>query len=113
MSTVINSTNKSGSLQVVVPMPAAVQRVSCSYPAEPQPRGSQAWDWQEKQRRLVWKLNKLAGGTEHTLQVRGTYFETSSQHDICILRSGVWCLAPAVLPVLHANPRAAVSLQQY
>ena len=51
-------------------MPAAVERVSCSYPAEPQPRGSQTWDWQEKQRRLVWKFKKVPGGSEHTLQVR-------------------------------------------
>jgi hypothetical protein len=56
--------------QVVVPMPAAVERVSCSYPAEPQPRGSQTWDWQEKQRRLVWKFKKVPGGSEHTLQVQ-------------------------------------------
>ena len=51
-------------------MPAAVERVSCSHPAEPQPRGSQTWDWQEKQRRLVWKFKKVPGGSEHTLQVR-------------------------------------------
>jgi hypothetical protein len=56
--------------QVVVPMPAAVERVSCSYPAEPQPRGSQTWDWQEKQRRLVWKFKKVPGGSEHTIQVQ-------------------------------------------
>ncbi len=56
-------------LQVVVPMPGSVQRVSCSYPAEPASRGSQSWDWQERQRRLVWKFKKVPGGTEHTLQV--------------------------------------------
>jgi len=55
--------------QVVVPMPAAVQRVSCSYQTEPKPAGSQTWDWQERQRRLVWKFKKVPGGTEHTLQV--------------------------------------------
>ena len=45
-------------------------QVSCSYVSEVKPLGSQSWDWQEKQRRLVWKFTKAAGGTEHTLQAR-------------------------------------------
>lgn len=66
---VASATSRVCTRQVVVPMPSVVQRVSCSYQAEPTPRGSQTWDWQEKQRRLVWKFKKVPGGTEHTLQV--------------------------------------------
>jgi len=66
------SDKSASALEVVVPMPPAVQRVSCSYISEPKPLGSQSWDWQEKQRRLVWKFKKAAGGTEHTLQARLT-----------------------------------------
>jgi hypothetical protein len=84
-------------------MPAAVERVSCSYPAEPQPRGSQTWDWQEKQRRLVWKFKKVPGGTEHTLQVRcpppeanlvlSTSYGVTEQTAVqCLVTaSGLWC----------------------
>jgi hypothetical protein len=57
-------------LEVVIPMPRAVQRVSCMFVTEPRPAGSQSWDWQEKQRRLVWKFKKVPGATEHTLRVR-------------------------------------------
>ena len=57
-------------LEVVIPMPRAVQRVSCMFATEPRPAGSQSWDWQEKQRRLVWKFKKVPGATEHTLRVR-------------------------------------------
>ena len=57
-------------LEVIIPMPRAVQRVSCMFATEPRPAGSQSWDWQEKQRRLVWKFKKVPGATEHTLRVR-------------------------------------------
>ena len=30
----------------------------------------QAWDWQERARKLVWKLRKVAGGSERTLRIR-------------------------------------------
>ena len=33
---------------------------------------AQAWDWQERARKLVWKLRKVAGGSEHTLRIRAT-----------------------------------------
>ena len=56
-------------LEVVMPMPRAVQRVNCEYATEPRPTGSQAWDWQERQHRLLWKFTKVQGGTEHTLKV--------------------------------------------
>ena len=56
-------------LEVVVPMPREVQRVSCSYDREPKPAGSQSWDWQERSRRLVWKFKRVPGGSDHTLQV--------------------------------------------
>jgi len=59
-------------LEVIIPMPRAVQRVSCMFATEPRPAGSQSWDWQEKQRRLVWKFKKVPGATEHTLRVRRT-----------------------------------------
>ena len=57
-------------LEVVLPMPRSVLRVSCMYDSEPKPAGSQSWDWQEKQRRLVWKFKKVPGATEYTLRVR-------------------------------------------
>ncbi len=63
-------------LEVVVPMPREVQRVSCEYEQDVQPIGNQSWDWQEKQHRLVWKHKKVKGGTEWTLRVR---------HESCIL----------------------------
>ncbi len=56
-------------LEVVVPMPREVQRVSCEYEQDVQPIGNQSWDWQEKQHRLVWKHKKVKGGTEWTLRV--------------------------------------------
>ncbi len=59
-------------LEVIIPMPRVVQRVSCMFATEPRPAGSQSWDWQEKQRRLVWKFKKVPGATEHTLRVRRT-----------------------------------------
>ncbi|KAK9834962.1 hypothetical protein WJX81_000070 [Elliptochloris bilobata] len=59
-------------LEVTVPFPRAVQRVSCEPEREPRPANSQAWDWQERVRKLVWKLRKVAGGSEHTLRIRAT-----------------------------------------
>lgn len=56
-------------LEVVVPMPREVQRVSCEYEQDVQPIGNQTWDWQEKQHRLVWKHKKVKGSTEWTLRV--------------------------------------------
>lgn len=56
-------------LEVVVPMPREVQRVSCEYEQDVQPIGNQSWDWQEKQHRLVWKHKKVKGSTEWTLRV--------------------------------------------
>lgn len=56
-------------LEVVVPMPREVQRVSCEYEQDIQPIGNQTWDWQEKQHRLVWKHKKMKGNTEWTLRV--------------------------------------------
>ena len=56
-------------LEVVVPMPKEVQRVSCEYEQDVQPTGNQSWDWQEKQHRLVWKHKKVKGSTEWTLRV--------------------------------------------
>ena len=64
-------------------MPRIVQRVSCSYLTEPHPRGSQTWDWQEKQRRLVWKFKKAPGGTEHTLQVPRLVVHLSVRALVC------------------------------
>lgn len=64
-------------------MPSAVQRVSCSYQAEPVPKGSQTWDWQERQRRLVWKFKKVAGATEHTLQVTRSTSTILKSRDRC------------------------------
>lgn len=32
----------------------------------------QAWDWQERSRKLVWKLRTVAGGSERTLRIRAT-----------------------------------------
>lgn len=64
------STKAASGLEVVLPMPRSVQRVSCMYDAEPKPSGSQSWDWQEKQRRLVWKFKKVPGATEYSLRVR-------------------------------------------
>ena len=56
-------------LEVIVPMPSQVQRVSCEYEQDVQPIGNQTWDWQEKQHRLVWKHKKVKGSTEWTLRV--------------------------------------------
>jgi len=70
-------------LEVVVPMPREVQRVSCEYEQDVQPIGNQSWDWQEKQHRLVWKHKKVKGGTEWTLRVR----HESRMH--CITRSAL------------------------
>ena len=64
-------------LEVVVPMPREVQRVSCSYDREPKPAGSQSWDWQERSRRLVWKFKRVPGGSDHTLQVLQLYAKPS------------------------------------
>lgn len=60
-------------LEVVVPMPREVQRVSCEYEQDVQPIGNQTWDWQEKQHRLVWKHKKVKGSTEWTLRVCPRY----------------------------------------
>jgi hypothetical protein len=57
-------------LEMVIPFPKEVQRVSCDFDKEPKPAGTQTWDWQEKARRLVWKFKKVQGGSEHTLRVR-------------------------------------------
>ncbi|KAK9824001.1 hypothetical protein WJX72_006898 [[Myrmecia] bisecta] len=60
-------------LEVVIPMPKDVQRLSCEYENKDIKGGiTQSWDWQEKAHRLVWKFNKVPGGTEHTLKVRAT-----------------------------------------
>ncbi|KAL3154481.1 hypothetical protein ABBQ32_013945 [Trebouxia sp. C0010 RCD-2024] len=59
-------------LEVIVPMPKEVQRVSCEYEQDVQPIGNQTWDWQEKQHRLMWKHKKVKGSTEWTLRVRAT-----------------------------------------
>lgn len=60
------------SLEVVVPLPPPVQRVSCSSGSGSKLPSGQVWDWQEKQRRLVWKFKKAAGCSEHTLKARLT-----------------------------------------
>lgn len=86
------STKAASGLEVVLPMPRSVQRVSCMYDTEPKPAGSQAWDWQEKQRRLVWKFKKVPGATEYSLRVRR------------------WALVsprPHVSPRLHVSPNKA------
>jgi hypothetical protein len=57
-------------LEMVIPFPKEVQRVSCDIDKEAKPAGVQTWDWQEKARRLVWKFKKVQGGSEHTLRVR-------------------------------------------
>lgn len=57
-------------LEMVIPFPKDVQRVSCELDKESKPAGLQTWDWQEKARRLVWKFKKVQGGSEHTLRVR-------------------------------------------
>lgn len=57
-------------LEMVIPFPKEVQRVSCDFDKEPKPAGTQSWDWQEKARRLVWKFKKVQGGSEHQLRVR-------------------------------------------
>jgi AP-4 complex subunit mu-1 len=62
----------SSGLEVVVPMPREIQRVSCEYETEVRPPGNQTWDWQEKQHKLVWRHKKVQGGTEHILRVRVT-----------------------------------------
>lgn len=85
-------------LEVVVPMPREVQRVSCEYEQDVQPIGNQSWDWQEKQHRLVWKHKKVKGGTEWTLRVcykfcmrRGTRF--TLLHHVTFGRLHVlWCI---------------------
>lgn len=59
--------NASG-LEVVCPMPAEVQRVSCEYEKAPVPASSQTWDWQEKARKLVWRFRRVAGASSHTLK---------------------------------------------
>ena len=59
-------------LELVCPMPPAVQRVSCDFEKPPVPASSQSWDWQERARRLVWKFKRISGGTSHTLKVSNT-----------------------------------------
>lgn len=60
-----------GELEVVVPMPNEVLRVSCSYDRPLKPADAQSWDWQEKAHRLIWKFKKgfPQGNAEHTLKV--------------------------------------------
>lgn len=69
------SDKSASSLEVVVPLPPPVQRVSCSSGAGSKLPLGQSSDWQEKQRRLVWKFKKAAGSTDHTLQARLTMEE--------------------------------------
>ena len=58
-------------VEMVVPMPKDVQRVTCDPdPAHAKPAGNQAWDWQEKAGRLVWRFKKLPGGADATLKAR-------------------------------------------
>lgn len=63
-----NDKNASG-LELIIPMPQEVQRVSCSYEQEPKPSGSQSWDWQERAHRLIWKFKRVQGGSSHVLKV--------------------------------------------
>ena len=56
-------------MDITVPMPAEVQRVSCDYGAPPKPASSQSWDWNERMHRLIWRFKRLPGGSEHTLKV--------------------------------------------
>ena len=76
-------------LEVIVPMPKEVQRVSCEYEQDVQPIGNQTWDWQEKQHRLVWKHKKVKGSTEWTLRV-------GPHARICFITQQVCCWAFAV-----------------
>ncbi len=84
-------------LEVVVPMPREVQRVSCEYEQDVQPIGNQSWDWQEKQHRLVWKHKKVKGSTEWTLRV-------------CAARSAcemVTLIVPCLLAQISVHEHAA------
>ncbi|GMH33164.1 hypothetical protein BSKO_00998 [Bryopsis sp. KO-2023] len=56
-------------LEVEVPMPKSVQRVSCDGSFA---KGQQIWDWKEKTRTLVWKFKSMKGGEEALLAVRAT-----------------------------------------
>ena len=60
-------------LEVIVPMPKEVQRVSCEYEQDVQPIGNQTWDWQEKQHRVDPKGRPpmLASVSSHSKCVAG------------------------------------------
>lgn len=64
------------SLEVLIPLPPPVQRVSCTSPAgTPKLPPGQTWDWLEKQRRLVWKFSKAQGSARYSLKARLTLGE--------------------------------------
>ncbi|CAK0735756.1 hypothetical protein CVIRNUC_000634 [Coccomyxa viridis] len=62
-------------LEVVVPMPREVQRVSCDNLKPSQTLGPASWDWQERAHKLVWKFKRVQGGADITLKVRATLSE--------------------------------------
>ncbi len=76
-------------LEMVIPFPKEVQRVSCDVDKEAKPAGMQTWDWQEKARRLVWKFKKVQGGSEHTLKV-GSYAPARTPLLSCLLGVVYW-----------------------
>lgn len=69
------SANSASSVKVTVPLPRAATRAGCDL--GPKATG-QTWEFEEANHCLVWNLKKVAGGSEHVINVRVTMSQAAT-----------------------------------